>query len=61
MANKNQAVPQRTSGETKAKESGYQVFHLLIAMVLGACFGAYFQLNFLSAAAPIAAQVTETI
>jgi len=24
-------------------------------MVLGACFGAYFQLNFLSAAAPIAA------
>jgi len=42
MANKNQAVPQRSSGESKAKESGYQVFHLLIAMVLGACFGAYF-------------------
>ena len=34
----------------------------MIAMVLGACFGAYFQLNFLSAAAaPIAATVTETI
>lgn len=59
MANKNQAVPSRNSGAGKTKESGYQVFHLLIVMVLGFCFGAYFQTHYLSVVAPTAATVTD--